>query len=72
MDELVWDYPDGTIQVPTTKSEETAPDVAVRTQKRMNKQERRDTSPTREDRPLGRRKFTSLRPFKEAVKKQVK
>ena len=44
----------------------------VGTQKRMNAQERTDTSPSKGDRSYGRRKFTSLRPFKEVVKRQVK
>ena len=47
MEELAWDYHDGTIQVPTTKSEKTAPDVVAGTQKGMNTQERRDTSPSK-------------------------
>ena len=72
VEELAWDYHDGTIQVPTTKSEKTAPDVVVRTQKGLNTQERIDTSPSKKDRSYGRRKFTSLRPFKEVVKRQVK
>ena len=72
VEELAWDYHDGSIQVPTTKSEETVPDVVVGTQKGMNTQERRDASPSKGDRSYGRRKFTSLRPFKEVVKKQVK
>ena len=72
VEELAWDYHDGSIQVPTTKSEKTALDVVVGTQKRMNTQERTDTSPSKGDRSYGRRKFTSLRPFKEVVKRQVK
>ena len=72
VEELAWDYHDGSIQVPTTKSEKVAPDVVVGTQKGMNTQERTDTSPSKGDRSYGRRKFTSLRPFKEVVKRQVK
>ena len=72
MEELVWDYHDGTVQVPTTRSDEMAPDVVVETQKRIDKQERRDTSPSKGDRSFGRKRFTSLRPFKEVVKRPVK
>ena len=72
MEELVWDYHDGMVQVPTTRSEETAPDVVVETQRGMNKQERSNISPGKKDRLFGRKKFTSIRPFKDVVKRQVK
>ena len=72
MEELVWDYHDGTVQVPTTRSKEMAPDVVVGAQKEMNKQERRDISLAKGDRSSGKKKFTSLRPLKEAVRKPTK
>ena len=72
VEELAWDYHDRSIQVPTTKSEKVAPDVVVGIQKGMNTQDRTDISPSKGDRSYGRRKFTSLRPFKEVVKRQVK
>ena len=50
MEELAWDYHDGTVQVPTTRSKEMAPDVVVGAQKEMHKQERRDISPGKGDR----------------------
>ena len=53
MEELDWDYHDGTVQVPTTKPDEMAPDVVVESQKRMDRQETRDTFPSKGDRPYG-------------------
>ena len=72
MEELAWDYHDGTIQVPTTRAQEMAPDVVVETRKGMNKSRRRDASPSKGDRLFERKKFTSLKPFKEVVQKQVR
>ena len=72
MEELDWDYHDGTVQVPTTRSDKMAPDVVVETQKRMDRQERGNISPSKGERPYGRKRFTSLRPFKEAAERPVK
>ena len=38
----------------------------------MNRQEKRDISPNKGDRSFERKRFTSLRPFKEVVKRQTK
>ena len=47
MEELDWDYHDGTVQVPTTKPDRMAPDVVVESQKRIDRQETRDIFPSK-------------------------
>ena len=62
VEELAWDYHDGSIQVPTTKSEKVTLDVVVGTQKRMNTQERTDTPPNKGDSSL-KEKFYFTKTF---------
>ena len=55
----------GPVQVPTTRSDEMAPDVVVETQRRDGLGKKEGISlPSKGDRSYGRKRFTSLRPFK--------
>ena len=71
-EELDWDYHDGTVQVPVTRLKETAPDVVLGVPKEVNRQDRGDNSFRGRDNTMRRKKFTSLKPYKEVVKRQIK
>ena len=72
VEELDWDYHDGTVQVPVTRSKETAPDVVLGIPKEVNRRNKGDNSFRERDSTMRRKKFTSLRPYKEVVSRQIK
>ena len=72
VEELAWDYHDGTVHVPTTKPKEVIPDVVINLPKKPLKQKRESTPPRRRNGPIKRQKFTAIRPFKEVVQRQMR